>query len=231
MDQDGGQTMEDFETIWERAAERHGGEAALKKRLMKVKSKKQLSAIPDDRWLSEMTKRVFQAGFVWKVIEAKWEGFEEAFKGFNPKRVAAFSDDDIDALLKDTRIVRNGQKIMAARDNAIFVCELAKEHGSAGKFFANWPDDDFIGLVDVMKKRGSRLGGATGQMVLRFMGRQAFMLRPDVSAALIRAGVVDKTPTSKKDLAAVQAAFNEWSKQSGRGLTHISQTLAMSIDG
>jgi len=222
--------MEEFESIWQRAAERHGGEAALKKRLMKVKSKKQLAAIPDDRWLAEMTKRVFQAGFVWKVIEAKWDGFEEAFHGFKPKRVAALSEEAIDALLSDTRIIRNGQKIMAAQANAIFVCELAKEHGSAAKFFAQWPDDDFIGLMELLKRRGARLGGATGPLVMRFMGKQSFILRGDVAAALIRAGVVDKTPTSKKDLAAVQAAFNEWSEQSGLGLTHLSQTLALSID-
>ena len=222
--------MEDFENIWQRAAERHGGEAALKKRLMKVKSKKQLAAIPDDRWLAEMTKRVFQAGFVWKVIEAKWDGFEEAFHGFNPKRVAALSEEAVDALLSDTRVIRNGQKIMAAQANAIFICDLVKEHGSAAKFFAEWPDDDFIGLSEVLKKRGSRLGGATGPLVMRFMGKQSFILRGDVAAALIRAGVVDKTPTSKKDLAAVQAAFNAWSKQSGLGLTHLSQTLALSID-
>ena len=222
--------MEDFENIWQRAAERHGGEAALKKRLMKVKSKKQLAAIPDDRWLAEMTKRVFQAGFVWKVIEAKWDGFEEAFHGFNPKRVAALSEEAVDALLSDTRVIRNGQKIMAAQANAIFICDLVKEHGSAAKFFAQWPDDDFIGLMEVLKKRGSRLGGATGPLVMRFMGKQSFILRGDVAAALIRAGVVDKTPTSKKDLVAVQAAFNAWSKQSGLGLTHLSQTLALSID-
>ena len=223
--------MEDFETIWRRAADRHGGEAALKKRLTKVKSKRQLMAITDDRWLAEMTKRVFQAGFVWKVVEAKWPGFEEAFKGFEPRRVAAFSEDDIDALLKDTRIIRNGQKIISAQANALFICDLAREHGSAARFFAEWPDDNFIGLVEVLKKRGSRLGGATGQIVMRFMGKEAFLLRPDVNAALIRAGVVDKPPTSKKDLAAVQTAFNDWSRQSGRGLTHISQTLALSIDG
>lgn len=223
--------MEDFETIWQRAAARHGGEAALKKRLIKSKSKKQLAAVGDDRWLAEMTKRVFQAGFVWKVIEAKWAGFEEAFKAFEPKRVAALSEDDIDALLKDTRIIRNGQKIVSAQANAVFICELAREHGSAAKFFAEWPEDDFIGLMEVLKKRGSRLGGATGQLVMRFMGKQSFILRPDVSAALIRAGVVDKAPTSKKDLAAVQAAFNAWSQESGLGLTNISQTLALSIDG
>ena len=42
------------------------------------------------------------------------------------------------------------------------------------------------------------------------MGKDTFMLSNDVVAALIREGVVDKTPTSKKALAQVQGAFNEW---------------------
>lgn len=222
--------MEDFSAIWQRAAARHGGEKALLAKMPEVKTARQLAAIPDDRWLAEMTKRVFQAGFSWKVIETKWPGFEEAFHAFNPARVAMFSDDDIDRLLKDTSIVRHAQKILSVRANAVFVNDLAREHGSAGKFFAGWPDDDYVGLLEVLKKRGSRLGGATGQYFLRFMGKDSFVLGRDVSAALIAAGVVDKEPKSKRDLAAVQAAFNEWAAESGKPLSHISRTLGFSID-
>ena len=50
-------------------------------------------------------------------------------------------------------------------------------------------------------------------------------------AALIREGVVRRRPGGKRDLAAVQAAFNRWSAESGRDLTAISRVLAMSIDG
>lgn len=222
--------METFETIWQRAAARKGGDAALEAELPAVKSAAELRAIPDHRWLAGMSKRIFQAGFVWKVIEAKWEGFEAAFAGFDPGRLAALSEGEIGRLLTDTRIVRNGQKILAVRHNAAFLVELAREHGSAAAFFAGWPETDFVGLLDLLKARGSRLGGFTGMAFLRYMGRDGFVLSPDVAAALVAAGVVKRKPSSKADMAAVQDAFNTWREAGGLPLAHISKTLACSVE-
>ena len=50
-----------------------------------------------------------------------------------------------------------------------------------------------------------------------------------VVQTLIREGVVDKAPGSKSSMRAVQAAFNNWSEESGRSLTEISRVLAMSV--
>ncbi|MBL6931534.1 MAG: DNA-3-methyladenine glycosylase I [Rhodospirillales bacterium] len=223
--------MQCFKEIWDRACLRKGGQDELEALMPAVENAKKLRAIADDRWLSNMTKRIFQAGFVWKVIENKWDDFEEAFWGFDPGRVALMSDEDLDRLVSDTRIIRNGQKISAVQTNASFICDLAREHGSAAAFFADWPDDDFIGLLDVLKKRGKRLGGMTGPYFLRTMGKDSFMINDDTSIALVRAGVVDKKPTSKAALTKVQQAFNEWSQESGRPMAHISKTLACSVDG
>ena len=227
--------MEAFATIRARAAARKGGEAALDALMPAVKSAEALRAIPDDRWLAGMAKRIFQAGFVWKVIEDKWPGFEAAFDGFDPKRVAMMADGDLDALLADDRIVRNGRKIEATRENAVFLVDLAREHGSAARFFADWPDEDYIGLLDLLKERGSRLGGFTGQSFLRHMGKDSFIVTPDVCAALVAAGVIDKAPKTvgtlpKGDFAKVQAAFNAWRAESGRPMAHIGRTLACSVD-
>lgn len=65
---------------------------------------------------------------------------------------------------------------------------------------------------------------------LRFMRVDSFILSRDVVAALVREGIVDKTPISKRDLDKVQAAFNEWQSQSERPLTQISRILACSIN-
>ncbi len=222
--------MNSFETIWTRAATRKGGNAALEALMPAVRTPDELREISDDRWLAEMTRRIFQAGFNWSVIEKKWLGFEAAFKGFDPRLCAMLSDDDIDRLLKDKDIVRNAAKILSVRENAVFLSDLAHEHGSAAAFFAGWPVDDFAGLLDVLKKRGSRLSGTTGQYFLRFMGKDSFVLSRDVAAALIAEGIVDRAPSSAKALRAVQAAFNEWAAESGRPLAHISRTLACSID-
>ena len=218
-----------FDTIKKKAAARKGGEQALKDLLPQVKDSNQLKKIPDDRWLAEMTKRIFQAGFVWKVIENKWEGFEAAFLAFDPGKLSLLSDDDLGQLTSDKRIVRNGQKIVTVRHNAELIVRLAREHGSAAAFFADWPDDDFIGLLDFLKNQGSRLGGTTAQIFLRSMGRDSFILSKDVAAALVGFGIVDKKPSSKRDLAAVQAAFNGWRTESGWPLAHISRTLACTV--
>ncbi len=83
--------------------------------------------------------------------------------------------------------------------------------------------------MDYLKKHASRLGGSTVQYFLRFEGWDAFILSQDLVKALIREGVVVKAPTSKKDLAAVQAAFNKWREQSGRPAREISRILALSV--
>src|SRR5690606_21296035 len=105
-----------------------------------------LAAIPDDRWLSEMTRRVFQAGFNWSVVDAKWPGFEAAFDGFDVNRCAMMSDDDLDRLLSDPRVVRNSVKLRSVRENAALLLDLGAEHGSAARLFADWPSESFAGL-------------------------------------------------------------------------------------
>ena len=224
-----GVKMRTFKQIYAMAAKEKGGEKALEALLPKPKTPAALAKIPDDRWLSQATQCVFNAGFNWRVIENKWPDFEKAFAGFQPKRWAVMSDDDLDKLLKNAAIVRNAAKIKSVAGNARLMLELAKEHGSAAKAFADWPGEDLIGLFEMMKKRGERLGGNTGQMFMRFMGKDGFVFSGDVVKALIREGVVDKEPTSKADLKAAQDAFNTWAKESGRPLMQISRTLAASV--
>lgn len=220
--------MRTFDEIFDISAARHGGPDALEAMLHKPKSPEELAAMPEDRWLAIITKCVFQAGFNWKVIQNKWDGFEIAFDGFDVGRCAFMDDDKFDALLQDTRIVRNGTKIAAVRDNAAFLMEL-REEGGAGKVLGGWPSTDYINLLALLAKRGSRLGGASAQYAMRFSGRDSFILSQDVTARLIAEGVVDKPATSKKAMLAVQHAFNTWMDQSGRSLSEISRVLAMSL--
>ncbi len=219
-----------FDALFALAAARKGGPDAFEQTLPTPQTPAELAAIPDHRWLAAMTRAVFQAGFSWKVIETKWPGFEDAFWAFDPGRCSLMSDDDLDALLKDKRIVRNGAKIHSVAENATFLCELAAEHGSAAKAFANWPAEDYAGLLTLLKQRASRLGGTSAQYFLRAMGADGFVLSRDVVRALIREAVVEKDPTSRRDLARVQRAFDHWRGESGRPMSQISRTLACSID-
>ena len=79
-------------------------------------------------YLEVMTKAVFQSGISWAVIDAKWDGFREAFEGFDPEKVAGFTPEDVDRLTQDTRIVRNRKKIEATIDNAVEMVALDREH-------------------------------------------------------------------------------------------------------
>jgi 3-methyladenine DNA glycosylase Tag len=176
-----------------------------------------------------MTRAVFQAGFVWRVIEHKWPGFEAAFEGFDPAKVARYPEKKLEALARDERIVRNPQKIYASRDNARFLVELAREHGSAARFFADWPESDIVGLWDVLKRRGARLGGFTGPFVLRHLGKDTPMLTESVVRALRQQGVIEGGASSKSAQRAVQQAFNAWREESGRSLCEISKILALSV--
>lgn len=222
--------MTAFKTILARAEKRKGGPGQLKKLLPREPDKKALMNLTDDRALAEMTQRVFSAGFSWSVIETKWEGFEEAFLGFKPKALVIQSDDFWHELTRDQRIIRNGAKIMSVRDNAQFVLDVAGEHGSFGKFLAGWPSSDEIGLLDLLNKRGSRLGGNTGQMFLRFIGWDGFVTSRDVVACLRDAGLdIAEEVKSKGDLAKVQAQFNVWAKETGLTYAQLSRICALSI--
>ncbi|HXQ12482.1 MAG TPA: DNA-3-methyladenine glycosylase I [Caulobacteraceae bacterium] len=220
-----------FAGIYAIAAQRKGGDAALEALIAEhaPKSKAEIAATPDDRILAMMSERVFQAGFNWRVVANMWKGFEVAFHGFDPSWCGAMTEEEFDALLKDTRIVRNAQKILSVQANGRFLVELAKEHGTAAKAFAAWPDDDYAGLLDLLKTRASRLGGEAGMRFVRSLGKPSFITSRDVAAALIREGVLAKPPSGKKDLRAIQDAFNGWAKESGRDLTAISRVLAMSV--
>jgi 3-methyladenine DNA glycosylase Tag len=219
-----------FKTIRARAAKRKGGDAALAELLPKLAGPKALVKLKDDRALAEMAKRVFSAGFVWSVIEKKWPGFEAAFLTFDPKRLQHQPDEFWEGLVADKRIVRNPQKITAVRENAQFIADVAREHGSFGRFLAEWPAGDQIGLLDLLAKRGARLGGRTGQYFLRFVGWDAFITSTDMVACLRDAGLdIAEVPTSKKDLKKIQDQFNAWAEETGLPRTHLSRICAMSV--
>ncbi len=139
------------------------------------------------------------------------------------------SEERFDDLLKDSSIVRNAAKIRSVTLNGQFLLDLAKDHGSAAQFFADWPDANYVGLLDSLKRHANRLGGEPAMRFLRSIGKPAFITTPDVTAALIREHVLVAKPGGKRDLATIQDAFNRWSAESGRDLTAISRILAISV--
>jgi DNA-3-methyladenine glycosylase I len=87
--------------------------------------------VHDDRRLFEfLTLEAAQAGLSWYTILRKRESYRAAFAGFDPEKVARFGDHRIASLLKDTGIVRNRLKILAAVHNARRFLEVRREFGS-----------------------------------------------------------------------------------------------------
>ena len=84
----------------------------------------------DNGYLAMLTKAVFQSGFSWAVIRQKWPDFQRAFHGFDINRIAAYDDGDVERLLRDSGIVRNGRKVVATVENARTFQSLIEEHGS-----------------------------------------------------------------------------------------------------
>ena len=221
--------MTGFDAI-EKAALKRFGREARQRRLPQPKSAAELRAVPDDRYLSLMSLRVFRAGLKHSLVDAKWPAFEEAFFGFAPKRVAAMSDEALENLLKDERLIRHWGKLKSVRENAAAMLEIAKEHGSFGAFLADWPAADIVGLWDALAKRFSQMGGNSGPMFLRMAGKDTFVLSESVVKALQHWGILDAPPKGKKDRALVQAQFNCWAEETGRPLSQLSMTLAGSVD-
>ena len=206
-----------------------GGIEALAGRLPVAKSAAQLRAIPDDRYLSLMSLRIFRTGIKHSVVDAKWPAFEEVFQGFDPGRVRAMNDEQLEALMGDARIVRHGGKIRATRDNAAAMCALADEAGGMGEFLAEWPADDVVGLWSDIAKRFKQMGGRSAPYFLRMAGRDTFVLTDDVVRALHRWAAIDGELKGKRAQQRAQEAFNAWAEQSGRPFCEISMVLALSV--
>jgi len=221
--------MRIFDEILAIAAERKGGVDAVLADIPTPLDADALAAIPDSLWLAQMTRGIMQAGISWRVVENKWPGIEKAFLNFDIGAISLQPDDWYYDLCEDTRIIRSPPKVRAVLDNAQFIRRVSAEHGSFGRKVGDWPAGDFAGLIDWLKTEGARLGGSTGPYVLRFMGKESYILSADVVARLVAEGVVDKEPTSKKAMAAVQAAFDQWRAESGHNLTVISRVLAQSV--
>ena len=120
--------------------------------------------------LETITKAVFQAGLNWRVVDAKWPGFREAFHGFDPERVAALTPDDVARLKEDTRIIRNGRKIEATVHNAEAVVALDQDIPGGIRAWLG-SRGGFEETIDAMRKEFKFLGDTGAYYVLHQIGQ------------------------------------------------------------
>lgn len=222
--------MKDYQWLHNHVIKRFRSRKDMEASLPVARTRAELIAMVDSSYLSQMSRRVFRAGLKHSLVDAKWPAFEKAFCHFNLDRVAMMSDDELDILMGNTRIIRHWNKIKSVRHNAVFLREMVQLHGSVGQWLANWPQDDVVGIWLLLRKEAAQMGGNSAPSFLRMVGADTFLLTEDVSVALQAQGIVDKMPSSQRDLKKVQEAFNRWREESGRPLCQLSRMLAMTVN-
>ena len=133
----------------------------------------------DDRHFEMLTLESAQSGLSWSTILAKRDGYKEAFKNFNVDQVAQFTEQDIEALVVNEKIVRHRQKISSTINNAKAIQEIQKEFGTFNSYiwaFVNFEpidnkcksEKEVPGSTDLslliskdLKKRGFKFLGTT----------------------------------------------------------------------
>lgn len=222
--------MEKFSDIYQRAAQRKGGDQALASLVSKPLTAKKLSLVHEDQWLEEFTRKIFQSGFYWSVINKKWPGFREVFWDFNVKKILMMPQEMLEQKSTDERIVRNYNKVKTIPLNASMIHFATQDYDkSFSQFIAGWPGEDIVNLWIWLKKNGARLGGNTGPYALRAMGKDTFILSRDVEGYLRAHRHIDGGINSKKSLSAIQIFFNEMQQQSGLSMQEISQIISYSV--
>lgn len=220
-----------YDWLYDTVLSRFSSKNELESFLPKPLSSSELSKLGNDRYLSAMTRRIFQAGMQHTMVDSKWPDFEQAFNGFNLSEMLNLTDDDLALHMQNKKLIRHLIKLQTIPKNARFILEIEQSTGKTfGEFIANWPESDIVGLWHVLSKQGSRLGGRSSSGFLRIIGKDTFFITSDVIARLIAAGVIANTPTSQRDLKKVQNSFNILHNESGRPLCQLSSMLALSIN-
>ena len=107
-------------------------------------------------YLEVMSKAIFQTGISWKVVENKWPGIQDAFRGFDHRKVASLTEAEIAELTADPRVIRNRRKIEAIVDNARTMLDLEEQNGSFKNYLRS--HGDFNATVADLRKRFKFMG-------------------------------------------------------------------------
>jgi len=120
-------------------------------------------------YLAVMSRAIFQAGLSWKLIESKWDAYLRLFDGFDPVRVAAFGEADVDRIMQDGGVVRTRKKIVATIENARALLAIDRAHGMRAylRSFASYED-----LAHDMRTRFRFLGDLSVYYVLFRVGER-----------------------------------------------------------
>ena len=134
--------------------------------------------VHDDAKLFEfLILESFQAGLSWHTVLKKRENFRRAFKNFDAKKIAKFTQEDVERLMQDEGIIRNRLKIEAAIVNAKLYLQLQKEYGSFDayiwKFVNHQPIDNkrkSLGEIPATTEVSDLMSKELGKLGFKFRG-------------------------------------------------------------
>jgi 3-methyladenine DNA glycosylase Tag len=116
-------------------------------------------------YLDVMTRAVFQAGLSWASIAKHWNEYREAFDGFDPRKVALYTEGDVDRLMRAQGVLHSMRKIRATIANAAAIVEIDGKHGGRADrqgdtgfavYLRSFPD--YTALAADFKKRFKFMG-------------------------------------------------------------------------
>ncbi len=121
-----------------------------------------------------MTRAVFQAGVSWKQIAAHWDAYRDAFSDFDPARVAAYDDVDVERVLETPGILRMPRKVRATIADAVAMLEAERQYAGFEAYLHSFLS--YEALAKDIKRRFTLMGDMnvwyflfrTGQPVPRF---------------------------------------------------------------
>ena len=119
-------------------------------------------------YLSALSKPVFSAGMSWRVMNAKWDGINKAFAGFDPKKVAAFGPDIVDKLMANEAVIRSRPKIEAVIANAQTLLDLDRDYKGFRKYLHSF--DGYDPLVADLHKQFRYIGPTGAYTFLYIVG-------------------------------------------------------------
>ena len=96
----------------------------------------------DNKLFEKLSLEIFQAGLSWRSILAKREYFREVFHNFDIEAVSSLTDQYLESLLFDSRIVRNRLKIFEIRQNARAALKIISNEQSFFQFVYNFHNAD-----------------------------------------------------------------------------------------
>ncbi len=127
----------------------------------------------DNVYFENMCRVIFQAGLNWHVIDNKWPTTKNAFENFNIKKVACFTDAEVQRLLKDPGIIRNKGKIQALIQNAQNFVAIEKQHSSFQKYIDSLDkSDNYANVVKDLVNKFKWLGPPSASLFLYTVGEK-----------------------------------------------------------